>query len=372
MDLGVKHSERSGEGGGVSAHVHFGERVDCERDNAGRWVDFDGIFFGLFERLGVLEPRYSGIFGEVRDDAEESAATDKLLWNDRLSEVENHILHWWHWWWWRRWWRLNFQFGSTLSTRIVGGDLSRILVSWTVESEGSNTANGDDFNTLIVSIKLFAVEEPLEVRLSPTVDGIELDDASEFNVLSSVWNIDLVFDDLVEEDWNHSVNANVCADFSAETATVVLSDIFVLDVMDDEGSSAALADDFVFSVFDVFFCDFDLALGGDLLPLDNGAMLGQVAMKDNSVALVGKGVAEVFDESNRGDSVNTQISSRAEAVVSTDTVDNAGIFVVNVVNDEHSDSASGDDVELASWLDLCLFPVTKEPVDFGCLVLDFA
>ena len=68
-----------------------------------------------------------------------------------------------------------------------------------------------------------SINKYLEVRLSPTVDGIKLDGASEFNVLSSIWNIDLVFDDLVEEDWNHSIDANVCGDFSAETATVVLS-----------------------------------------------------------------------------------------------------------------------------------------------------
>jgi hypothetical protein len=60
------------------------------------------------------------------------------------------------------------------------------------------------------------------VRLSPTVDGIELDDASEFNVLSSVWNIDLVLDVFVEEDWNHAVDADVSGDFSAETAAIVL------------------------------------------------------------------------------------------------------------------------------------------------------
>jgi hypothetical protein len=101
-------------------------------------------------------------------------------------------------------------------------------------------------------------------------------------------------------------------------------------------------------------------------------MLGQVAVKDNSISLVGKSVAEVFDESNRRDSVDAEISCRAEAVVSTDTVDNAGIFVVNVVDDEHADSAGGDDVELASGLDFGLLPVSKEPVNFGGLVFDFA
>ena len=60
------------------------------------------------------------------------------------------------------------------------------------------------------------------MRLSPTVDGIELDDASEFNVLSSVWNIDLVLDVFVEEDRNHAVDTDVCCDFSAETAAIVL------------------------------------------------------------------------------------------------------------------------------------------------------
>ena len=62
------------------------------------------------------------------------------------------------------------------------------------------------------------------MRLSPTVDGIELDDASEFNVLSSVWNIDLVLDVFVEEDWNHAVDADVRGDFSTETAAIVLSE----------------------------------------------------------------------------------------------------------------------------------------------------
>ena len=60
------------------------------------------------------------------------------------------------------------------------------------------------------------------MRLSPAIDGIELDDASELDVLSSVWNVDLVLDVLVEEDGDHAVNANVCGDFSAETAAVVL------------------------------------------------------------------------------------------------------------------------------------------------------
>lgn len=60
------------------------------------------------------------------------------------------------------------------------------------------------------------------MRLSPTVDGIELDNASEFNVLSSVWNIDLVLDVFVEEDRNHAIDADVRGDFSAETAAIVL------------------------------------------------------------------------------------------------------------------------------------------------------
>ena len=38
VDLGVKHSEGSGEGSGVSAHVHFGEWVDSESDNTSRWA----------------------------------------------------------------------------------------------------------------------------------------------------------------------------------------------------------------------------------------------------------------------------------------------------------------------------------------------
>ena len=58
--------------------------------------------------------------------------------------------------------------------------------------------------------------------LSPHVDGIELDNTSEFDVFGGVWNINLVFDVLVEENWDHAVNADVSSDFSTETAAVVL------------------------------------------------------------------------------------------------------------------------------------------------------
>ena len=52
------------------------------------------------------------------------------------------------------------------------------MVSWAVESERSNTTNRDDFNTLVVSVKLFAVEEPLQ-KLLKTVISINKIPGSE-------------------------------------------------------------------------------------------------------------------------------------------------------------------------------------------------
>ena len=43
------------------------------------------------------------------------------------------------------------------------------MVSWAVESERSNTTNRNDFNTLVVRIKLFAVEEPLQKLLTTVI-----------------------------------------------------------------------------------------------------------------------------------------------------------------------------------------------------------
>ena len=73
-----------------------------------------------------------------------------------------------------------------------------------------------DYREIIYRVKY------LEVGLSPAVDGIKLDDASELNVFSCVRNVELILDVLVEVDRAESVDGNICLDFSAETAAVVL------------------------------------------------------------------------------------------------------------------------------------------------------
>ena len=101
MDLGIKHSEGSGERSGVSAHVHFCERVDFEghhtvgraknqifeisrffRKVSFRLItlvfqikvknsrDTDGELLGSLEGLGVLEPGDGGVVCEVGNDTE--------------------------------------------------------------------------------------------------------------------------------------------------------------------------------------------------------------------------------------------------------------------------------------------------------------
>ena len=43
--------------------------------------------------------------------------------------------------------------------------------------EGSEVSDGNNFDSLVVWVELLSVEEPLEVRLSPSVDWVEFDHA---------------------------------------------------------------------------------------------------------------------------------------------------------------------------------------------------
>ena len=257
------------------------------------------------------------------------------------------------------------------STWIVSHNFARVLISWAVDSEGSEETNRDNFDSFVFCVAFVAVEEPLEMRLRPIVDWIELDHALEFDVLGSILDIDLVFDLGTEIAWGEAVNDQVGSDLATEAAAVVLADIVVLDIVDDQGASTTLLDNLVL-VSDVGLVENCFSGGIDTLPGNNSGMLGQVGVEHNSVALAHPGVAKVFDESNRGDTINAQISGRSVAIVAADAVNNAGTALINVVNDEHPFGANRDDVELTNRLDFGLLPISEIPIDFGFHILNFS
>ena len=45
------------------------------------------------------------------------------------------------------------------------------------DPEGSEVSDRNNFDSLVVGVELLPVEEPLEVRLSPSVDWVEFDHA---------------------------------------------------------------------------------------------------------------------------------------------------------------------------------------------------
>ena len=209
-------------------------------------------------------------------------------------------------------------------TWIVCGDFSRVLISWAVDTHRSKKTDRNNFDSFVFWVEFFAVEEPLEVWLSIIVDWIEFDCTPEFDVFGSIFDIDLVFDLTIEVDWGKTINNQVGLNFTTETTAVVLTNIFILDVVDDEGSSATLFDDFVF-VADAFFVEDFFTLSCDLLPGDDCSVFREIGIKNNSVASLDKGITKVSEESNWSNTINAKISCRCVSVVSTDTMNNAWI-----------------------------------------------
>ena len=54
--------------------------------------------------------------------------------------------------------------------------------------EGSEVSDRNDFDSLVVWVELLPVEEPLEVRLSPSVDWVEFDHALFKDLMSAIFN----------------------------------------------------------------------------------------------------------------------------------------------------------------------------------------
>ena len=110
-------------------------------------------------------------------------------------------------------------------------------------------------------------------------------------------------------------------------------------------------DDFVL-VADAFFVEDLFALSCDLLPSDDCGMLGKVSVENNGIASLNKGITEVSEESDWSNAINTKISGRCVAVVSADTVNNAWIRLIDIVNDQDSLCANRDNMELSVWNNL--------------------
>lgn len=54
--------------------------------------------------------------------------------------------------------------------------------------EGSEVSDRNNFDSLVVWVELLPVEEPLEVRLSPSVDWVEFDHALFKDLISAIFN----------------------------------------------------------------------------------------------------------------------------------------------------------------------------------------
>ena len=160
--------------------------------------------------------------------------------------------------------------------------------------------------------------------MSIIVDWVEFDSTPEFDVLGSIFDVDLVLDLTIEVNWGKTINNQVGLNFTTETTAVVLTNIFILDIVDDEGSSATLFDDFVL-VADAFFVKDFFTLSSDLLPGDNGGVFGEVGVENNGIASLNKGIAKVSEESDWSNTINAKISCRCVSIVGTDAMNNAWI-----------------------------------------------
>ena len=56
------------------------------------------------------------------------------------------------------------------------------------DPEGSEVSDRNNFDSLVVGVELLPVEEPLEVRLSPSVDWVEFDHALFKDLISAIFN----------------------------------------------------------------------------------------------------------------------------------------------------------------------------------------
>ena len=207
--------------------------------------------------------------------------------------------------------------------------------------------------------------------LGPVVDGVEFDSALELDVLGSVLDVDLVFDDLLEVDWGHTVDDQVGLDLTTETTTVVLTNVFILNVVDDKRSGTTLLNDFVLITDAGLVKNFFTLGGGDFLPGNLGGVLGEVSVENNGVTTFDPGITEVASETDWSETVNAKISGAGVVVVSADAVHNAGIGLGNLIDNEDALGSNSDNVELVVGLDLGLLPVAKVPVNFSFHFFDF-